>query len=119
MNCPNCKTINESGNIFCVDCGTTLTPTGSASRINVESGAPHVSHELDHSFSPSIETSVFSVDSGSSRPPVIYTPPHSIDMRVHRNNNKALWFVIAGLIVLILAGGGYFLFNIQKAAAEV
>jgi hypothetical protein len=119
MNCPNCKTINEPGNIFCVDCGATFTPTGSEVRVNVDS-TPQQNYPPSYNSSPSIETSVFSTSPGNSNPSLSYAPQPSANVQGARaSNNKMLWLIIAGLLVLLLAGGGYFVFNSQRLSAEV
>lgn len=91
MICPNCNTLNEAGNVFCVNCGNTIAASDSA------------------------ETKV--VDMGRSAP---FSPPFtpSAGVRQTKNTNPAVWIAGGVIGVLAIAGVAFFLLRSPAGAAE-
>ena len=113
MNCPNCNTLNDNENVFCVNCGTTIS-------LNAATNIPPPTEQYQglpnqqFDTSPSIETAYIPQPNFN---PAIHYPS---EQTVKKSSKKFVWI---GLIVglFLLAGGiaGAIYFIKQAETAEV
>lgn len=109
MNCPNCQTINEPENVFCVNCGASVSPDALPPP-TVQFQAP-----ID-----SVETAVFPIgqaqafNSGPIAPAMQFTG----EQRHRSGPSSTLLVGIIGLLVLVAAAGGFYLFSGRNSASD-
>ena len=149
MICPNCQTINESANVFCVNCGANVAQTGN---LIGDTKAPTESFQYPPQpppqFSPnSIPPTQFAQSQTTPPPTQLYNTSNSMETSVlpvnqygassmHNfapaasfpnaqpqaaNNNKKI-FIWTGLIfagLLIAGAGGFFLLTKNSIKAEI
>ncbi len=114
MICPNCNTLNDNENVFCVNCGTTIS-LNSATNIPPPTEQYQSLPKQNFDTSPSIETAC--IPQPQFNPAISYVGEPS----VKKSSKKFVW--IGLVIVLFLLAGGvggaiYFI-NQQVATAEV
>ncbi len=139
MICPNCQTINESENIFCIGCGGKVLPTGS---LIGDTKAPTVSFQMPpegfqnsanippptqfvqtppfYNTSNSVETSVVPVGNQFGAASMHNFAPSFSGVPQAEKSNKKM-FVLAGAVfaVLLAAGlGAFFLLGKQSIKSE-
>lgn len=139
MICPNCQTINESENIFCVGCGGKVSLTGS---LIGDTKAPTVSFQMPpdafqnsanippptqfvqtppiYNTSNSIETSVVPVGNQFGAASMHNFAPSFSGAPQAEKSNKTM-FILAGAVfaVLLAAGlGAFFLLGKQAVKSE-
>lgn len=120
MNCPNCNTLNDNDNVFCVNCGATITKSISGQ----ENIPPTVQMPFTDNFPPnynaanSVETSVLPVNqfqpSVSNYNPIPYTGGH----QTAKNGKIFVWIGAAVIFILLAAGGGIYYLTRPKVKAE-
>lgn len=115
MNCPSCHTQNDDENVYCVNCGTTIS---SNAGINAPPPPTVLYPNLpDNQFTnaPSVETAFIPKPDFN---PVI---PNFVEP-VPPKSNKTFLFVGFGLILILLVGGiagAVYFFNKQIETAEM
>ncbi|CAN5549170.1 hypothetical protein BH10ACI1_BH10ACI1_32490 [soil metagenome] len=148
MICPNCQTINEKENVFCVNCGANVTQTGNLigdTKAPTESfhylpqPPPAVSQNLSppptqfvqnqtppptqiYNTSNSIETSVVPVNQYGVPSMHNFTPSAQYTNAQQAASNNKKMFIWAGVIFfgLVAAGlGGFFLLTKPSFKAEM
>ncbi len=129
MICPNCKTINENENVFCVNCGAAVTSapnTISGIYLNAENQPPTiqfaVSQQLSNqNFQPanSIETAVVPLNQMPSVMANYGQPmPSAADYQPKKSSLKFIWIGLVAVVALIAAGGGIYFISQQKLTTE-
>lgn len=114
MNCPNCNTANDNENVFCVNCGTTIS-SNSAANIPPPTQQYQSLPNQNYDTSPSVETAYIPQPKFN---PVI---PPLAEQSVKKSSKKLIW--ISLILVLFLFAGGvagaiYFIKK-QAETAEV
>lgn len=124
MNCAKCNILNDAENLFCVNCGETLKPSGKPENADLPATQiypPIVPNERDDS-PDSIPTALRSpaqfVPPTQTFNPAISTPTAQ---PIEPSNNKFIWFGVITLLLLIGGGviGAFFFINKQSESAEV
>lgn len=123
MNCPQCATINEVDNVFCVNCGTPVGAAASAVRSSSEmptvqfSGqsyqtpptidASNFSHQTPphQQPSPTQASPMFNQASAPNFNPVL---PSGNYAAPPRSDKKFIWIGFAAMLFLALAAGGIY-----------
>lgn len=131
MICPNCSTINETENLFCVNCGAVVTVapnTNSGISLIAENQPPptvqfDVAQQLSNkNFHPvnSIETAVVPL---SQMPSVMANygqpMPAAADYQTKKSSLKFVWIGLIAILAMIAAAGGIYFIGQQKLTAEV
>ena len=114
MNCPKCNTPNDDKNVFCINCGTTISlnaATNFPPPTEQYQGLPKQSYDT----SPSVETAFL------PQPKFDQPIPHLGEQTVKKSSKKFVWI---GLIValFLLAGfvaGAIYFIKKQAETAEV
>ena len=136
MICPKCSTINENSNVFCVNCGETLTSNSNLPQTMLPPNAPETMlptqvfqapQNPNPNYSPAPPVSApsqnynqsqpdFNPSQANFNPSIPYTPPPAPP-----KNRAGLWIGLGFLAVLLLGGGiigTIFLLNRPAATPE-
>lgn len=122
MICPNCKTVNNSDHMYCVNCGTTIAQTENVSKINTPHSSqipiPDTQQQPHYGTSDSIETSVLNIhqidQSQANFNPAI--PHHETVPPPAKNRNWLLMLAIPLVIILAVGAGAMYLLLKQQNA---
>ena len=109
MICPNCNTVNDSENVFCVNCGA-----GVSSEMNIANplNTPNKPGFNPTPTSQSTETAVVPMGQGYAPAPSFNpTPGYSAEYPAQSKNKKTIWFVLGALGVVVIAAVSYLLIN--------
>ena len=114
MNCPKCNTLNDDKNVFCINCGTTISLNAATNfplPTQQYQGLPKQSYDT----SPSVETAFL------PQPKFNQPIPHLGEQTVKKSSKKFVWIgLIVALFLLagVVAGAIYFIKK-QAETAEV
>lgn len=114
MNCPKCSALNDNENVFCVNCGTTISEH-SAVDVPPPTVQYHGLPNQKFDTSPSIETAYI------PQPNFNPTIPNVSEPAVKKSGKKFIWI---GLIVVLFllaggTGGAIYFIKQQTKTAEV
>jgi hypothetical protein len=102
MNCSNCNTVNNSENVFCITCGSPVSPvTGPLS-----GGFSSVDTEVINRVPPSAPVADFRL------------PPTYVADRPRPADNKLLWIAMGAIAAALIAVGAY-IFVVKNGPNEV
>lgn len=121
MNCPNCNTLNDNDNVFCVNCGATVAKSISGQ----ENIPPTVqmpftgSYPPNHNIANSVETSVLPVNQfqpsmSNYNPSIPYTGGH----QTAKSGKMFVGIGAAVVFILLAAGGGIYYLTRPDVKAE-
>lgn len=114
MNCPNCNTPNDNENVFCVNCGTVVSPNSAANIPPPTQQYQNLPHQNFQSL-PSVETAYI------QQPKFNPSMPYTGEQTVKKSSKKFVWIgLIVALFLLagVVAGAIYFIKK-QAETAEV
>lgn len=122
MKCPNCNVLNDNENVFCVNCGTTVSQTmsGQAS-VLPDTQAFNSRQFANQNYDPSqsTETKVlplnqFQPSMSDYNPSIPYTGGH----QTAKSGKMFVWIGAAIVLILLAAGGGIYFLSRQNVKAE-
>jgi hypothetical protein len=124
MICPNCKTVNDSEYVFCVNCGVSVTQSNSSIEQNsIEMPnlpSSDTNQQQQFGTSNSVETSVLPLSQNNQSIPN-FNPAMPGTGNFPATTKKRNWFLFLGLplvILLIVGGGGFYLVYQQSLNTE-
>lgn len=128
MNCPNCNTVNDSENVFCVNCGGGIN-AGTASNDFTSGQIPvtavyndpqtQAAGGYDSSPANSIETEVFQTNPHHrSRTNFNPAPTRTGEHTSRRSNRSLLWIGLGLVAAIALAAGGFFVLSKPSVSPE-
>jgi hypothetical protein len=121
MICSNCNTINESDNVFCVNCGAAVAPQTASGTISpTESPTVRFSGQ-NYQPSHSIETAVVALHQQPSASIPNFNPvlPDTGFAGQQTNNKKFILLGFAAVLVLLLIGGAVYFAGRQTLNSEM